>query len=59
MYTDYTVDNNLVVIVTYRCPKTGDTVRFLLNYNIYSVTVRLDDEHTYTLGKYEFVPIYD
>ena len=58
-YTDYTVDNDLVVIVTYRDPETGDTVKFLLNYNIYAVEVTFDAEHSYTLGKYSFVRIDD
>ena len=48
VYTDYTNDNGNVVMVTY---KKGDSVvKFILNYNIYSVTVRLDADHVYTIG---------
>ena len=56
-YTDYTVDNNLVTIVTYRDPETRKEVRFILNYNIYSVTVNLADGESYTIGKYDYVKI--
>ncbi len=55
-YTDLTVDNNLVTMVTYRDRVTGDTVRFLINYNIYSVKVNLDGT-IYELDKYDFEPI--
>ena len=55
--TDYTVTNNLVTMVTYEDPDTGDTVRFILNYNIYGVTVALDAEHVYNVGKYGFVRV--
>ena len=40
--TDYTLDNGNVVIVTYR--NGNKTVRFVLNYNIYSVKVILDGQ---------------
>ena len=54
-FTRYTVDNNLVVLVTYRNAE-GDTVRFILNYNIYSVTVRLDAEsEPITLAKNGYI----
>lgn len=56
VYTDYTNDRGNIVLVTYKDPKTGDEVRFLLNYNIYTVKVKLDDGKVYTLGKYEYVP---
>jgi hypothetical protein len=56
-YTDFTVDNNLVVMVTYKDSATGHTVAFLLNYNIYSVSVNLGGGNVYELGKYEFVQI--
>lgn len=52
--TDYTLDNGKVAIVTYQ--KGDSVVRFILNYNIYTVNVRLDGE-VYTLGKYEYVKI--
>ena len=55
VYTDYTSDNGNVTLVTYR---QGDkVVRFILNYNIYSVTVKLDAEHTYTIESHGFVRI--
>ena len=50
-YTTYTLDTGKVVMVTYK--KGNDTVRFVLNYNIYSVDVTIDGE-TFTLGKYEY-----
>ena len=52
--TSYTLDNNKVVIVTYS--NGEDTVRFILNYNIYTVDVRIDGV-VYTLDKYEYVRI--
>ena len=52
--TVYTLDNNKVVIVTYS--NGENTVRFILNYNIYTVDVRIDGE-LYTLDKYEYVRI--
>jgi len=55
--TNYTVDNHQVTMVTYRDAVTGDEVKFILNYNIYAVTVALDSENTYTIPKYGFVRI--
>ena len=52
--TDYTLDNGKVAIVTYQ--KGDSIVRFILNYNIYTVNVRLDGE-IYTLDKYSYVKI--
>ena len=49
--TDYTVDNDLVTIVTYRDAATGDEVKFIINYNIYAVEVRFEDGTVYTIGK--------
>lgn len=57
VYTDFTVDNNLVTIVTYKDRETGDTVKFIINYNIYSVTVNLGDGEIYELGKYDFAVV--
>ncbi len=51
-YTDYTVDNDLIVMVTYS-NNDGDSRTFILNYNIYDVEVTLDSG-TYILGKYAF-----
>ncbi len=57
IYTDYTIDNGNVTMVTY---KKGDSVvRFILNYNNYAVTVKLDADHVYTLEKYGCQPIYN
>ena len=53
-FTDYTLDNGKVVVVTYK--KGDSTVKFVLNYNIYSVNVRLGDT-VYTLDKYGYVKI--
>lgn len=52
--TEYTLDNDKVVIVTYQ--RGDDVVRFILNYNIYTVNVRLDGV-VYTLDKYDYVRI--
>ncbi|MGN1207084.1 MAG: DUF5696 domain-containing protein, partial [Eubacteriales bacterium] len=50
--TTSTVNDHSVVIVTYT--DGVNTVRFLLNFNIFAVTVRLDGE-VYSLAKYGFV----
>ena len=55
--TEFSVDNHYVVMVTYRDVKTGDEVKFILNYNIYAVDVVLDAETTLTLGEYGYVRI--
>ena len=55
VYTDFTSDVNNIVLVTYS--NGTETVKFILNYNIYSVTVRLDDGEVYTLDKYSYVRI--
>ena len=52
VYTKYTSDNGNVVMVTYK--KGNDVVRFLLNYNIYTVQVRIDGKE-YTIDRYQFV----
>ncbi len=52
--TDYTLDNYNVVMVTYKCPTTGDEVKFVLNYNIGDVIVKLDGMEAFVLGKYAF-----
>jgi hypothetical protein len=53
--TDYTIDNGNVTMVTYR--KGNDKVSFLLNYNNFSVTVRLDANTVITLDKLSFVKL--
>ena len=53
-YTDYTVDNDLIVMVTYE-NKDGKRVSFILNYNLYNVEVNLGDgSEPYTVDKYGF-----
>ena len=54
-FTNYTIDNGNVVMVTYT--KGTETVRFLLNYNLYQVKVTLADGVEYTLENYGFVKI--
>ncbi len=52
VYTDYTVDNGNVTMVTY---KNGNSeVSFILNYNNYPVTVRLSAELEYKLEGYSY-----
>ncbi|MBQ3016104.1 MAG: hypothetical protein IJD79_04925 [Clostridia bacterium] len=56
VYTDFTSDKD-IVLVTYQNAE-GKTVKFLLNYNIYTVEVDLDDGlEAYTLPKYGYVKI--
>ena len=56
-HTDYTVDNDLIVMVTYR-HDDGRETSFILNYNIYAVEVTLaDGEAPYVIEKYGFVRI--
>ena len=50
--TDYTIDNGNVTMVTYR--KGNDKVSFLINYNNFSVTIRLDADTVITLDKLSF-----
>ncbi len=57
VYTDFTIDNDLVTMVTYKDMETGDTVKFIINYNIYSVLVNLGDGQVYELGRYDFVVV--
>ena len=56
--TDYTVDNDTIIIVTYKHDVTGDTRSFILNYNIYSVEVTLEPgAEPIRIEKYGFVRI--
>ena len=55
VYTKYTCDNGNVTMVTYS--NGTDSVSFLLNYNMYSVTIKLDGNNTYTLGAQEYIRI--
>ena len=57
--TDYTVDNDLIVMVTY-ANNEGKMKTFIINYNIYAVEVTIDlgfGLQTYQIGKYDFEPI--
>ncbi len=51
-FTDYTCDNNNVILVTYS--DGTREVHFLLNYNVYPVNVRMEDGTIHTLAKYGF-----
>ena len=55
VHTDYTVDNDLIVMVVYQNAQ-GKTRTFILNYNIYAVEVTLNGQ-TYTIGKYDLARI--
>ena len=55
--TDYTVDNDQIVMVTYE-HADGRKTSFILNYNLYSVEVTLaEGDVTYVIPKYGFVRI--
>ena len=53
-YTDFTTDNGSVVMVTYALydqnGNVTDTVSFILNYNVYSVNVTIDNTIDKTLA---------
>lgn len=53
--TDFTLEDERLVLVTYR-KADGTEVKFILNYNIFSVRVKLGTE-TYTLNPYGYVRI--
>ncbi len=55
VYTDFTCDNGNVVMVTYK--KGDDVKQFILNYNNYSVEVRLDKDNICTVDAYGFYPV--
>ena len=56
IYTDFTSDKD-IVLVTYM-DSEGNTVKFILNYNIYTVKVNLNDgNEPYTVPKYGYVKI--
>ena len=55
--TDYTVANDQIVMVTYE-HNDGRKTSFILNYNLYSVEVTLEEgDVTYVIPKYGFVRI--
>lgn len=51
--TDYTIDNDLIVMVTYKNDE-GKIREFILNYNIYSVRVTFENGESYDIEKYGF-----
>ena len=53
--TDYTLSDERLVLVTYQ-KKDGSYVNFVLNYNIFDVTVMLNGV-TYTIKSYDYQPI--
>lgn len=53
--TNYTLDNGNVVMVTYR--KGNDEKHFVLNYNLFEVDVRIDENTVITIGSYEYEPV--
>jgi Skp family chaperone for outer membrane proteins len=55
VHTDYTVANDLIVMVTYE-HQDGRRTSFILNYNLYSVEVTLGGV-VYSIPKYGFVKI--
>lgn len=56
-FTDYTLDNGNVVMVTYTNAESGDTVKFIINYNMFGVRVNLDATNSYELGAHGYVRI--
>lgn len=58
IYTNFTIDNGNVTMVTYT--KGDSAVRFVLNYNNYPVTVKLaDQEQSIRIGAYGYAAIRD
>ena len=53
--TDYTLDNGNVVIVTYK--KGNDVKRFVLNYNLFDVYVKVDDGRVVPVKPYDFFSV--
>ncbi len=53
--TDYTLDNGNVVVVTYK--KGSDVKRFVLNYNLFDVYVKLDDGRVVLIKPYDFFSV--
>ena len=51
-YTDYTSDNGNIVLVTYY--NGTETHKFVLNYNLYEVEIKLDGVETFVLPKYGY-----
>lgn len=54
VYTDFTSDIGNIALVTYS--NGTDTVKFILNYNMYDITVILDGV-TYEIAEHDFVKI--
>ena len=53
--TDYTLSDERLVLVTYE-KLDGSRVSFVLNYNIFDVTVKLNGK-TYTIGSYDYATV--
>ena len=52
--TDYTLDTDNVVMVTYREIAGDKEVTFILNYNLFEVDVRIDANTVKTIGSYGY-----
>ncbi len=54
--TDYTIDDGSVVLVTYSNGRSEEDVKFVINYNLCDIDVRIDGV-VYTVESYGFVRI--
>lgn len=52
--TEYTIGDGSIVLVTYK--NESQTVRFVINYNLYDITVKIDGVKR-TVGAYSFIRI--
>ena len=52
VYTRYTLDNGTITMVTYQ--KGDDVVKFIINYNHFAVTVKLDNNTVKTLDGFSY-----
>ena len=68
-YTDFTCDNSNVVMVKYRDASTGKEQVFFLNYNMFAVTITIDnridktladgERKTFTVSGLDFAKLYE
>ena len=68
-YTDFTCDNSNVVMVKYRDASTGKEQVFFLNYNMFSVTITIDnridktladgEKRSFTVSGLDFAKLYE